>query len=351
MPNKTLKRDREKHICIYCKMEKDISGFSKEHVINQAFGLFGPKTPVLRKTVCKECNQKFGDSIDLRVARGTLEGDARSKHGIQKQSKIKKPYSKHILRVVTEAPFRGLPVILYFDESTNSQKIATQYDFGVILKDSESPQWHTLNELPDEPKEDYEIIITFGRDEEKIRKTLSKQWSNSTIKFQQPPPPETDYNVQPTAVIDTDVKRAFAKIAFNYFAYYYAKQDTSYLTHECFDFIRDFIVNGKEPGFEFFNVSTESLISMHSETRAIAHFLVIEKAQYVGSKFKFWGCVIIRLALIDYITYTIVLSVTPHEKHPSDSGGHAFDPINNQVFLIESLNSVEHSNSKKALRL
>src|SRR4030066_177798 len=62
-------------ICIYCKesklKEKEL--WNREHVIPEAFGKF-KNNFVLHYTVCKECNQKFGDEIDLILSRESYEG-------------------------------------------------------------------------------------------------------------------------------------------------------------------------------------------------------------------------------------------------------------------------------------
>jgi hypothetical protein len=72
--------------CIYCP-ELDAAKFSgREHVIQQALGKFGSKTPVL-KCVCDGCNAYFGRELDQIHARDTLEGVLRYKQGIRSSEK------------------------------------------------------------------------------------------------------------------------------------------------------------------------------------------------------------------------------------------------------------------------
>lgn len=67
-------------LCIYCD-ETDPEKFSgREHVIPQAFGKFGAKTPTL-KCVCDGCNAVFGKELDQILARDTLEGVLRYNQG------------------------------------------------------------------------------------------------------------------------------------------------------------------------------------------------------------------------------------------------------------------------------
>jgi hypothetical protein len=52
--------------CIYCKVEKDAKYFTKvEHVIPQSFGHF-ENNLTLRNVVCDDCNQYFGDNLELQ---------------------------------------------------------------------------------------------------------------------------------------------------------------------------------------------------------------------------------------------------------------------------------------------
>ena len=67
--------------CIYCKTENFEKFKGVEHVIPQAFGKFGAKTPTL-KCVCDDCNTFFMKELDQVLARETLEGVTRYKKGI-----------------------------------------------------------------------------------------------------------------------------------------------------------------------------------------------------------------------------------------------------------------------------
>lgn len=59
--------------CIYCLEDKPISEYRKrEHVIPQCFGNFMPNNLILHKTVCDNCNQYFGDIIELNLGKDTI---------------------------------------------------------------------------------------------------------------------------------------------------------------------------------------------------------------------------------------------------------------------------------------
>ncbi|MCH9012826.1 MAG: hypothetical protein IIA68_07190 [Proteobacteria bacterium] len=60
------------HKCIYCLRDLDASDFRTEHVIPQAFGTF-ENNLTLNESVCGECNQYFGDNLELIFARDSFE--------------------------------------------------------------------------------------------------------------------------------------------------------------------------------------------------------------------------------------------------------------------------------------
>jgi predicted RNA-binding protein YlxR (DUF448 family) len=64
--------------CIYCREEKPIRDFNREHVLNDSFGRF-QNNLVLRGCVCTECNTVFGKSIDRKLARDSMESVAHVK--------------------------------------------------------------------------------------------------------------------------------------------------------------------------------------------------------------------------------------------------------------------------------
>jgi hypothetical protein len=60
--------------CIYCRESKPESAFaSREHVLSDSFGRFRDALTLLN-TVCDACNDLFGKTIDLYLARDTPDG-------------------------------------------------------------------------------------------------------------------------------------------------------------------------------------------------------------------------------------------------------------------------------------
>lgn len=77
--------------CIYCSNSDPNKFAGREHVLPQAFGKFGSKTPTL-DCVCDECNSYFSRELDQVLARETLEGVTRYKNA--KYSTEQRPQRK-----------------------------------------------------------------------------------------------------------------------------------------------------------------------------------------------------------------------------------------------------------------
>jgi hypothetical protein len=102
--------------CIYCLQDKNKLDFQKrEHVIPQCFGRFTPDNLVLRDLVCDECNQFFGDKIELFWGRDSLEGLLRLKHGLRPKGFLRK--KERVKSKIHEGDFKGVIVTEGVSES------------------------------------------------------------------------------------------------------------------------------------------------------------------------------------------------------------------------------------------
>jgi hypothetical protein len=88
--------------CIYCREKRS---FSREHVLQASFGRFR-NALVLHNTVCSDCNQAFGETIDLIFARESAEGLDRYRLGIKPLAEIEKFRYSHVsLRAVNAGEY------------------------------------------------------------------------------------------------------------------------------------------------------------------------------------------------------------------------------------------------------
>jgi hypothetical protein len=77
----------ETRTCIYCLEKKAEDQFNREHVIPEAFGKF--ENNLVLDCVCTKCNQHFGDTVDLKLARDSIEGIDRFWSGLKPTSEFK----------------------------------------------------------------------------------------------------------------------------------------------------------------------------------------------------------------------------------------------------------------------
>jgi hypothetical protein len=73
--------------CIYCLAEKQDEDFNRDHVIPEAFGLF--EGNFVLTCVCADCNTFFGKTVELKLARDSLEGHDRVRAGLRPATDFK----------------------------------------------------------------------------------------------------------------------------------------------------------------------------------------------------------------------------------------------------------------------
>jgi hypothetical protein len=111
--------------CIYCLENKPEDSFTKaEHVIPQSFGLFQDNFTLNQqhnKTVCNDCNQYFGDNLEIALARDTVEGLSRYEHGIRSPKDFKSLGKKTRLqhKKVAQGILKGVIVDLEYSKELN----------------------------------------------------------------------------------------------------------------------------------------------------------------------------------------------------------------------------------------
>jgi hypothetical protein len=92
-------------VCIYCLKEKAPTDFNIDHVIPESFGAF-ENNFTLTEAVCKECNQYFGDKLELFLGRDTFEGMLRFMQGVKAPEEFKFLNNRRILvRLGEEGPW------------------------------------------------------------------------------------------------------------------------------------------------------------------------------------------------------------------------------------------------------
>jgi HNH endonuclease len=81
--------------CLYCGRTDPPGGFTREHVLQSAFGGFR-NALTLTDAVCGTCNQYFGDHLDVMLARDSIEAVLRLLHGLKDPAEIRGMLKHHV---------------------------------------------------------------------------------------------------------------------------------------------------------------------------------------------------------------------------------------------------------------
>lgn len=262
--------------CIYCKLKKskDIP-FNSEHVVPKAFGKYGTCTPTIE--ICVQCNQRFGNTIDLCLSRDSYEGQLmRSKFGLIKEFDSK----KHCRKISISAENKHLE-----DKKLN----ITYADNSRIVMENKSGQ-----------------IFEFANG-----KYYSKDYDGEYL----------DLKIE--GQMPKECFRSIAKVAFNYMTYHYGEE---FALQECFDPIRDFITNEEKILKDFVITIIEEPIMYETNKMAILANIVTIVQQ--GSM------IVSQVSLLNKIQYKVCLT-REYNGIPIKEKGHIFDPIGKRICVLQ----------------
>ena len=281
---------QKSYTCIYCTSTKYQDKFNTEHVIPKALGTFGVNTPTLNNVVCQDCNQKFGDGIDLVLNRGSSsEVFDRFKFGIKDPSKFETTkYGKNTIHIILEGKLKGLVCKLRTDPSTNNfTLIPKEHDVG--FKTSEGNyKFYSLSKIPTKD----ELKVKYGLDKPKIiifSQKIAIAEVIQTLKEKYGKNVEYEvYSTQKDLSVNTvyqcpkDYFRAITKIAFNYLFYSLYKKSNNLVEvrdivlQECFNPIRTYILEGIEPSWNTIKRSHKSILPEQDGKAILAHIITID---------------------------------------------------------------------------
>jgi len=318
--------------------KKNSASFTKgEHVIPESFGKF-ENNFVLHKVVCDECNQYFGDNLEIDLARDTYEGSiARYDHGIKKPSEFKTIGKKSRIKIrVKEGPLKGSYEYPIYMPQRGKICLEPLPQVGFLRADSSGYDYFLLDEIPSSIFFNNEVhnisnpkgILTIGCD----HKTAEYALNRKGYYFG----PEEDHEVAyihpgPSRVYgknDRKIARAIAKIGFNYLAYC---EGAKFVLQNDFNPIRKYIRTGIEPGFPFLRVSREAISpdEFLSGYRRKAHIIIAHRY------FLNVSAIFVSLSLFNWAMYTIRLVENPSNKEKKILSGHLFNLVTKNVEKIE----------------
>jgi len=315
--------------CIYCLRSE--GPYTTEHVIPEAFGLYGPGTMVLNGAVCHRCNQDFGRTLDLVLARDSYEGLLRADVFPRADRPRDRFRSRRTVMRFPDEPrfeqFRGLR--LEVDWSVRRPRMLDQV---VVRDDAGARHTFTLEEIRgadpslfrNRPPDAVQIFAlspeaatALQREAEALGarfKPLAEMELPTELKK-----PSVMLEVEGT--IDSRVLRAICKIAFNYLA---RTEGTALVLGPSFDEARAF-VRGDGPG-PLVRVSLDPILV--GETRRWRkhemHLVLVERDQRE---------IRAQVSLFNSFAYHVRLSRDTGVWYPLRRG-HAFDPIEGKIHKL-----------------
>lgn len=255
-------------VCIYCREDKPIEGFNREHVLHAAFGgfqdaltLVAPHDP----PVCKGCNTHFSRTIDLVLTRDSIEAVLRLEAGLKSVTELRDLFhgrvSFRLPATNPRGPLHLVPVPTPAGEGYGvapAPQVCFARRSGGFKVYTEA-QLQAENPSADPDVDTSRMTLYWSGIDEAARDRLTQLLAIHGITFHAHGPVEfpsesNGVDAETHFHLDKSVARAVAKIAFNYMAKVTSQLDPTFAYRADFDPIRAFIRFGTGRPGAFFQV-------------------------------------------------------------------------------------------------
>lgn len=324
--------------CIYCLEEKLDDRYRKaEHVMPQSYGKFKDNL-TLHGAVCDDCNQYFGDTLELVLGRDTYEGHARFRHGVKNAEDFKPLRNQRVTFRIAEGPFAGAHAYTAYVEEANDIQVFVTPQVGFLLPPTNTYEYFLLTDVPtlDElHTKGYDrnlprCIISLGMEPEAAKRALAEKGIDFNIGGELPPDASRkDIGVEMSLTIDDIVLRAVAKIGFNYLAKW---QGAAFALHPAFDIIRRFVRYGERTEYPLIQIADEAILGDEpvEGSRRLGNLVTMGIAGDGVSIFA-------QVSLLNEFTYRVALGKEFPGTIPADiMRGHFFNVTNQQILELRS---------------
>jgi hypothetical protein len=292
-------------VCIYCLEKKPEGDFNAEHVIPQAFGKF--EGNLVLDCVCKGCNDFFGGTLDLKLARDSVEGIDRFWSGMKPASEFRSLGA----RSTTRARFKEGSI--YGDEGYPAPnttgpdlRIMAFPQFG-LEQPKGTVRWFRREVLPEkarlgefdlDPKKEIFIHVREMSADDARALLLNKGYDKLSDFTVYDPPAEETIETLMVGVIGDPEKRAATKIAMGYVA---AVAGPALVRTASFDEVRHFARHGR--GSSRVHVSENPWAIAHSDGKPA-------RGHYLAAATQPSGLVVAQVSLFLRIRYVVHLMTT-----------------------------------------
>lgn len=294
----------DRRICIYCRRDLPVSAFNREHILLQALGRFNGE-PTTIHSVCRECNQYFGDSIDLLFARGSVEALLRIELGLKPAEAVTHLRFDRLAFQYPVGSYKGLWLEPTHDQGRVLLRPLPQAGFTAL--GGASWLYVTLRDLRrlTRPPEGIDLtamkraIAMTQADYDEVMAQLHRLGVGFTREPLPTPEGWGEVSTDVTAEVDEAVRRAAAKMGFNYLA---SIMGPEFMLDGDFDTIRRFIRYGDISGQRLVTESQTPILRddtiLRRQTRG--HLIVVEQDSRTGE-------LVCLFSPFNEITYRIVL--------------------------------------------
>jgi len=319
--------------CIYCLENKPNDTYRMaEHVMPQSFGRF-QNNFTLHGVVCDACNHHLGNELETFLARDSLEGLSRVDHGLKKQKDFRavRSSSRIVIRVA-EGDFAGCYAVREYSKEDGRVTLKHLPQIGFMMAQTGAYEYFLTSDLPTQAeleksgfdRKHPKAIFGVGMDSDKLKRLLTEKGVGFNFAGERPQGlPPADIECEVSVTIDDRIRRAIAKIAFNYLAY---RLGRDFALHPAFDPVRRYIRYGEKKDHPFVIAKDEAILAGEpiEGQRVLAHLVTLNRASDGVS-------IMAQIALFNHLTYCVSLAQEfPNRETPIRSG-HLFDVANLRI--------------------
>ena len=325
--------------CVYCRNEKADEHFCKaEHILPKSFGRF-ENNFTLHGTVCDDCNQYFGDHLELVLARDSFEGHSRFAYGVKDPEEFR-PFGRasRIVIKVCEGSFSG--AYAYREYCSEAADVILRPLPQIGFRDSSGKyEYFLLDDIPTNQElrekgfdlKHERAIWGIAIDKE----ILCAKLLEKGIEFQHhgdfvAPKQSESVLCEVEGTIDQQICRAIAKIAFNYLLYW---QSPDFLLEADFDPTRRYIRYGEDPGYRLIAIRDQPILADEPVVgeRRLGHLIT---SNWAGDGVSIVG----QISIFNWITYCVSVVRDYAGIRRDVKRGHFFDVSNRRILELETRN-------------
>lgn len=313
--------------CIYCNESKikEKGLWNREHVIPEAFGKF-KNNFVLHCTVCKDCNQRFGDEIDLILSRESYEGKVLRYTEWNKDITGFKEYKKFKSENIFVEQNEISGAIAELTRKDGQLSIAPKSQ--LLIKNGNGYDSYELGSIPHHSYFENQGIDLSATDSflmlgsfEDIIKEMEEKGYNPKL-HEMNDIKDHEISAKYSWCIENSF-RGIAKIAFNYLAYWKGRD---YVLRPSFNMIREFIYSGRIQDEVPVFPSSDPILKISKQP--LGHIITIDTIEDSNT-------LVALLSLFNCITYRVLLSPSIIVNKDEDRKGHFFNPFSGEIFDLE----------------